>query len=139
MLKTNLNDLFETNTSVEEDGVWQELKPGQRVKIRAFSAKAVVDLREVLRKPYAALERFNKIPDEAMEEISRKVIAGAVIADWEGIMGEDDDGKPVEIPYNADNAYAILKAMPRFGTWVVSVSMDAQNYKDAVREDGAKN
>lgn len=143
MLKTNLNELFETDKNSEEDGVWIDIDTGTRIKIRAYSAKAVSDLRENLMRPFNMLQRAGgKIPDDKSEEIGLRVVAGAVIADWSGIkgvQGEGEEAREVEIPYSEENAYTLLKDMPRFANFIIGISMDGQNYKDALREEGAKN
>jgi len=143
IFKTNLDEMFLTDKESEEDGIWVEVDTTKSLKIRANSAKAVTDLREQLMKPYAMLQRSGgKLSDDKSEEIGLRVIAGGVIADWKGIEsieGEGEDAKAVPINYSADNAYKLLKAMPRFANFVVGISMDGQMYKDTVREDGVKN
>lgn len=145
MIKTNLTGLFSTDRESEEEGIWvdvDKLPDGTltRLKIRSFSAKAVSELREQLMRPYQMLQRTGaKVPDDVTEDVGLQVIAGAVIADWTGVIGEDDKGEPVAIPYTKDNALDLLKAMPRFANFVVQISMDGQTYKNGLREDGAKN
>ncbi len=137
---TNLNNLFATDRDTEENGIWVDVDQKVRVKVRAYSAKAVVELREQLMRPYAILQRTGaKIPEDKSDEIGLKVVAGGVIADWAGVTGEDDKGKEVEIPYTAENAFSLLEAMPRFANFIVGVAMDAQMYKEALHEDSAKN
>lgn len=141
--KTNLDDLFSTDRESEEDGIWVDVDTTKRVKIRAYAAKAVSELRDTLMRPYAMLQRTGtKIPDDASEEIGLKVLAGSVIVDWSGIVGyegEGDKAKEVPIPYSPDNAYDLLKAMPRFANFVIGIAMDREFYKTSLREDGVKN
>lgn len=142
-----LHDIFATNQSTEEAGAWVNLTPTIKLKLRAFNAKAVTDLREKLMKPYVLLQRSGqKIPDDVSDEIGLKVIAGGVIADWEGIETEaqlGDDGEvlipPAPIAYSADEAFKLLKGLPRMANFVVGISTDAQFYKDEVLSDGVKN
>jgi hypothetical protein len=132
----NLYELFSSDKESEEEGRWVDLTPTLRVKIRSFQAKIVSDTRDRLMKPYQNLVRAaGKLPDEQNEAIGNEVIATAVIADWEGV--KDEAGNDLE--YNKANALKILVELPKFGNWIVSHSMDAQNYKDEVLEDGAKN
>lgn len=131
----NLFDLFSADKESEEDGRWVDLTEVTGFKIRAFGAKAVIDLREKLMRPYANLTRAGlKVPDDKNEEIGLRTIAGAVIADWKGV---EIDGKLVE--FSPENAYTLLKALPRLANFIIGASMDAQNFRDDLREGGAGN
>ena len=133
---SELDDLFSSNADAEENGVWIDVTQTIKMKIRAYSAKAVSDLREQLTKPFQTMLRAGvKIPDEQDKEIGRKVIAGAVIADWKGIT----DAEGVEVPYSSSEALATLTRLPKMLNFVIGISTDAQFYKDALQEDGAKN
>lgn len=136
MSMTELDNLFASNEDAEENGVWVDVTPTIKLKIRSFSAKAVNDLREKLTKPFRSMIRAGTpIPEEQDREIGRKVIAGAVIADWKGI--KDADG--AEVPYSAEEALATLTRLPKMVNFVIGISTDAQFYKDDLQEDGAKN
>ena len=151
-MTNELDDIFATDKNAEEDGVWVELTPTIKLKIRAYGAKVVTDLRDKLMKPYTLLQRSGqKIPDATSERISLEVIAGAVIVDWTmpGAPQTDADGNPVldadgnpvvtMLPYTPAAAYDTLKRLPRMANFVIGISTDAQFYKNEVTEDGAKN
>lgn len=132
----NLFEIFASNKETEEHGRWVELGSGTAFKLRAFGAKAVSDLRDDLMKPYQQLVRVgSKIPEDKNEEIGLRVLAGAVIADWKNVKNAAGE----VVPYSADEAYAILKALPKMASFVIQFSLEAQNYKDEVREDGVGN
>lgn len=132
----NIFDMFSTNKGLEEEGQWIELDADVAIKIRAMGSKAVSECREALVKPYAMLIRAGqKIPDDKNEEIGFRVIAEAVIADWRGITNAEG----VVVPYSADEAFAIVKALPNFAGFVAGFSAEAQNYKDKLHGDSAKN
>lgn len=132
----NLFDIFASDKESEEEGRWIELGMGTSLKLRAFGAKAVVDLRENLMKPFQQLVRVGgKIPDEKNEEIGLKVLAGAVIADWKNVKNAEGE----VVPYSADEAYAILKALPKMASFVIQFSLEGQNFRDESKEDGAGN
>ncbi|AFU86574.1 tail assembly chaperone [Caulobacter phage CcrRogue] len=138
-IKIDMLDLFSTDRESEEAGTWIFLDEAEEVgfKIRALGAKAVLDLRDDLTKKYQSLLRAGgKLPDEKVEEINLKVIAGGVLADWKGIVVGGE-----EVPYSPDNAYAVL-SNPKLGKmagFIAQHSTDAQNYRDGTREDAAKN
>lgn len=132
----NLFELFAGNKDLEEEGRWIDLDDQTAIKIRAFGCQAVIDLRDKEMKPYQALLRAGaEIPKDKNEDIGLKVIAGAIIADWKGIRNAE--GKIV--PYSADEAYHILKALPKFAGFVINYSTEAQNFKEELREDSAGN
>ncbi|AXQ69741.1 tail assembly chaperone [Caulobacter phage CcrSC] len=136
-----LDDLFATDTSAEEDGVWVDVTPTLKFKIRAYSAKVVGDLREKLIKPFQSMIRAGvPIPNDQNEDIALKVIAGAVLADWQGLTAKGEDGKDVEVPYSAATALEYLKRLPKLANFVVGIATDTAFYKaEELREDGAKN
>jgi len=132
----NLFDIFAVDKESEEDGRWIELGSGTAFKLRAFGAKAVSDLRDNLMKPYAQLVRVGgKIPDDKNEEIGLKVLAGAIIADWKNVKNAAGE----LVPYSSDEAYAILKALPKMASFVIQFSLEGQNFRDETNADAAGN
>lgn len=132
-----LDDLFATDKTTEEDGAWVDVADGIRFKIRAYRAKQVVDLREKLAKPYQAVIRAGgEIPADKQEEIGLQVIAGAVLADWQGV--KDATGE-ADLAYSGENALATLRRLPRMSDFIISISTDRQFYKDSLREESAGN
>lgn len=138
-MATTLEDLFETNLKAEEDGVWVDLGD-MSFLIRSYSAKAAQDLRDTLQRPYQAMLRTpnGKIPDDISENINLKVLAGAILANWV-INTTDAEGTITAEPYSPEAALERMRKLPRFANWVAQQSLDAQNYKDAVTADSAKN
>lgn len=132
----DLFDMFASNKESEEAGRWVELGSGTSFKIRAFGAKAVSDLKDELSKPYAQLVRAGqKIPEDKNEEIGLKVLAGSIIADWKNVKNAAGE----VVPYSKDEAYAILKALPKLANFIISFSLEGQNYRDEAKEEGAGN
>lgn len=132
----DLFDLFASNKESEEAGRWVELGSGTSFKIRAFGAKAVSDLRDDLMKPYAQLLRVgSKIPEDKNEEIGLKVLAGSVVADWKNVKNAAGE----IVPYSKDEAYAIMKALPKLAAFIVQFSLEGQNFRDEAKEEGAGN
>lgn len=131
----DLFDLFDTNRDSEESGVWIDLNGVTKFKVRAFNAKAVVDLRDNLMKPYQTMIRAGlEIPEDKNEEIGLRVIAGGVIADWAGVEIDGD-----EILYSSDAAYTLLKKLPKLANFIAQSAMNTQNFRDEAREESAKN
>ena len=133
----DLFDLFKSNSkSAEENGTWMELNADTGFKIRALHSKIVTDKREELMKPFQMMIRSGaKLPDEKNEEIGLRVIASAVLADWKGIKNADKK----LVKYSEDEAYAILKALPKMASAILNWSTESANYQDELVEDNAKN
>lgn len=131
----DLFDLFDTNRESEESGVWIDLNGVTKFKVRAFNAKAVVDLRDNLMKPYQTLIRAGlEIPEAKNEEIGLKVLAGGIIADWSGV---EIGGEAVA--YSADAAFAILTKLPRLANFIAQSAMNTKNFRDEALEAGVGN
>lgn len=126
---------FGSDTSLEEDGFWWDLNGTTKFKIRAFSAKIVNDRREKELKPFQQMIRAGvDIPEDKDKEIGLKVIAGAVIADWAGVVIAGE-----VVPYSEANALILLKALARLANLIARQSASAENYRVELREDGVKN
>ena len=140
-MSSTLEDLFATDQTAEENGVWIDLGD-MKFLIRSYSCKAAVDLREKLQKSWQPILRTpnGKIPDDEAEKINLKVLAGAIIADWKIPSGTPAEGEQQQYEkFTADAAYEKMKAMPRFASWVAQQAIDAQNYKNSAAEDALGN
>lgn len=140
-MSSMLDDLFASNKTAEEDGIWVSVTPTFKLKIRSYQSKAVSDLRDKLVKPYQHMLRQGlKIPTEQSEEIGLQVIAGAVLVGWEGLVGKDAEGKEFDVPYSADTAYAEIKRLTKLADFIISIATDASFFRDDdLKSDGAKN
>lgn len=112
---------YKTNKVAEENGVWVVFDDDVEVKVARLNNKKARDLRRTLEKPY---RNFSTIPDKAAEEILIKVVAQAVIKDWKGVT--DEDG--AVIPFNAENAIAVLTEYPDFLNDVVNAAMARETF-----------
>jgi hypothetical protein len=128
--------LFSSDKESEETGRWLDLTDTTGFKIRAFGAKAVTDLRDNLMKPYTALLKAGaKVPDEKTDEIGLRVLSGAIVADWKGVKNAAGE----MVPYSPEEAYKIVKALPKLASAIIQFSLEGQNFKDEVREEAAGN
>lgn len=99
--KTDLRSVFGSNKAKEEDGVWVEIAPGVRLRIRRANSDAAMEVLKRLRKPYGKMQ---KIPDHIAEQITHKYVAEGLISDWEGIVLNGEDLGP----YNAEKAFKLV-------------------------------
>lgn len=135
-LNPELYEIFSTDSESEEAGIWVDLTDEISFKVRSIGSKAVLDKREELMRPFQSLIKTGgKVPEKKNEEIGRKVIAGAVIADWKGLS--DTEGGPLE--YSFENALRVITELPRFANFVIGISTEHENYRQVNREEDAKN
>ena len=72
----DLTEIFATDSESEEEGIWVDVTDEIAFKIRAIGAKAVVERREELMRPFQGIIKAGgKVPEAKNEEIGRKVLA----------------------------------------------------------------
>lgn len=130
-LKTNLHKNYATSSDKEENGTWQEFEGGIRLKIRRLNSQASLDARKEAEKPYTSQLRQKNPPADILEKVLVAQLAFGVIADWEGIEG--DEGP---IPYSGETAFELLsdESLKDFRGEVLSFSLN----KDAFRAEDVK-
>ncbi|TFZ81587.1 hypothetical protein [Candidatus Macondimonas diazotrophica] len=132
----SLYDTYATNKAAETEGTWVEFGPNLRLKLRRFSCPQAKAVRTRLEKPYTGLLRSGgSIPDEDLENITERVIAEAIIVDWEGATGPD--GEPLEC--TTETKLKVLKDLPDFRNQVAAVALDRDTFKAALDEGSVKN
>lgn len=144
----DLDASFGSDIESEEDGIWADLNGKTKFKIRAFNAKAVIEKRDALLKPYQTMIRAGlKIPEKQEKDINLKIVAGAVLVDWDGVQisrvvkQEDGTEKIVKelVPYSEASAITLFEKLPKFADFIAKYSMNTENYRTELREDSAGN
>lgn len=125
---------------VDVKEVWTDFPglPGFRVKVANLSRKELTNLRKRCtsqkfdRKTRQLVETLDE--DKFIVEFSRSVIKG-----WEGLTLEhletllliDTDGKDMaeELPFNEENAEALVSSSTEFDTWLNEVVFDLDNFR----------
>ncbi|MBB5277785.1 hypothetical protein HNR26_003874 [Rhizobium rosettiformans] len=130
-LKTNLHKNYATSSDKEENGTWQEFEGGIRLKIRRLNSQASLDARKEAEKPYTSQLRQKNPPTDILEKVLITQLAFGVIADWEGIEGEEGP-----IPYSGETAFELLsdESLKDFRGEVLSFALN----KDAFRAEDVK-
>ncbi|MDX0267609.1 hypothetical protein GOC13_07165 [Sinorhizobium meliloti] len=128
VLKTNLHKNYATDSGKEENGTWQDFDGGIRLKIRRLSSQASMDARKEAEKPYTSQLRSKNPPSDILEKVLIAQLAFGVIADWEGIGGEDGP-----IPYSGDVAFEILsdEELRDFRGEVLSFALNKDSFRKA--------
>ena len=119
---------FATDKNLENEGIWEDLGGGARIKVARSGNENYTKRFSELMKPHRRAIKRNTMSDKKAEKILIKVLAETILVDWEGIM---EDG--VEIAYSVENAIRILTEYKDFRDIVIDVSEAMENYK--IRED----
>ena len=123
------------------DGVWCDYGNGVKMKIRRISCPESVAVRNRLIAELKEGYKGDKVIDEEdASAMGSKIIAEAIIVDWEGISEIDDDGKEIEYPYNYENAYNMLTddAYMALFIWISEQANRFENYRYNIRKRDEK-
>lgn len=136
-------DLFETDTSVEQEGLRLDYGPVWFKVARAGGANT--RYRDVLRQRMAPHKRAlatETMSDELAEKIIKDVFAETVILDWgspkfgEGKI-EGKDGKPID--FSADAVKELFKTLPDLASDVMQQAQSVALFRKAVADIDAGN
>lgn len=117
-MSSALRRMFNTDLSLERKGIWLQYSEDCEILIaRAGGAnKTFVKLIQRLSKPHRRAIQTESMDEKLLENLFIEAYAKAILLDWKGvtkdiITGEDKDAKE-ELTFNADNAAAVLRALP---------------------------
>lgn len=127
-MKTNLDKLFKTNSTLERDGVDFALDDKTSFKIRRFNLQnpRVKAAMASYYKPYARQVELGTLPQEKSTEITMKLFIEVCLASWEGV--ENEKGEPIEC--NPENALKLFKSLPDLFETLWKHANDFANYKE---------
>ena len=127
-MKTNLDSLFKTNETIEQEGIWFEVATGVAFLIKRFGGYNSPKIKAALTKYYKPYARQieNGTMDQAKEkEIMVKVFVESCVLDWKGI---EIDG--VATPFSTAECVKLLVALPEMSDLLIQYATDYKNYKD---------
>lgn len=139
-MKTNLNNIFETDEIAEQEGFELEVYEGDTVvKImlaRAGGANKKFATRLQARlKPYKRKIDLGQMDDEIAEDILTRTISETLVLGWTGVLDENDE----EVPCNKENAYALLSALPGLRDLIYEEAQRISNFQSVERETNSGN
>jgi hypothetical protein len=130
-------DRYNTDRSLEEDGVWVDFGDGLKVQVRRLTSKKSREFRRKLEKPYTAQFRNREMPDSLQEELLNKQVSGVVIVNWEGVANPDKPSEQLE--FSPDNALTMCQKFPDFRDDVLTAAMERTTFEKEQRENARKN
>lgn len=123
----DLNQVFGTDKTLEEEGVWIDMSDTSSIKIARLNNPAFKQQASKLSKKNKIVDNFSNVRDESLI----KLVSETILLDWKEIK---DDGKT--IPYSKENAFNLLKKYNDFVDYVVEQANDIENFrKKEIEED----
>ena len=134
---SELYELYESNPTLENDGVWVSFGKTTRVKIRRMNSQKVREAHKKFSAPHSHYDRSGRdMPDDVTDDIAVSVIADAVIADWEVL---DKGGKPLSNSFKVKYETISDSKLKNFRDAIAYVSTNQASYKSEMDEDSEGN
>ena len=132
---SSIYDDFQTNESLEEDGVWvpigdMEFKLkyiGNKNFVKAFDQKA--------RRYRRGATGEVRIPEGKAKEIFYELYAKYIVVDWKGVIDRNGD----VLPFSVENCIRIFTDLPRFFLEIKAQSEALANFKENSAEEESGN
>lgn len=154
----SMYDLFQTDTSLETKGVYQDYGTFRVLLARAGGSNKKFERElEAKVKPFKRAIQTDTMDDEVAKKLFQDVFAKTVVLGWE--VAVDAKGKPVPrsydgevtwasgmhgknndiIPFNVENTVATFKALPELFNDLKAQSEKFSLYRQSVLEEDVKN
>lgn len=140
-----LRKMFETDKSVEKDGIWIEYAPGVEVRIaRAGGAnKRFAKTMKRLSQPYRRALQTNSIDENILLGLFIKGYARAIVLEWKGftkdLITHDDADADTVLDLNQENCEAVLQEQPDLFADIQKAGDDISLFRAEINEADSKN
>lgn len=136
-METNLDQLFKTDSTLEQDGVDFVIVPEDKSKIppveevsfrlRRFNSRnpRVKAAMASYYKPYSRQVEMGTLPVEKSEEITQKLFIDVCLVSWTGVKE-----KGVDLECNKANALALFKRLPDMFEALWTYANNFENFKE---------
>lgn len=122
----SLYDIFETNTTLESNGIWIDYGDAGKFLISRANASNTKYKRsvEAKTKPYRRQIETGTLPDGVDGRIMREVFVDSIIKDWHGVV--DRSGKALD--FNKENAIQLFTDLPELLTDLTEQATKLSNF-----------
>lgn len=140
-----LRRMFETDESVEKEGIWLDYAPGVEVRIaRAGGAnKRFAKVMTRLSKPYRRALQTNSVDESILLELFIKAYARTIVLAWKGftkdLITHDDADADIPLDFNQENCEAFLREQPNLFTDIQKASDDISLFRTEILEGDSGN
>jgi hypothetical protein len=128
-MKTNLDSLFKTDSSLEKDGIWFDISPEIAFHLRRFGGSNAQKVKQAMakyHKPYAKLIEADRLGIEETNLVMAKVFVDSCLISWKGI--KDEEGK--DIAYSFDNAVKLFTDLPELFNTLFNYCSGVESFKE---------
>lgn len=127
-MKTNLDSLYKTNSSMEKEGIWVMISTDVGFLLRRFGGANNDKLKLALakyHKPYARQIEKGTLDSKLEEKLMTTAFVESCIADWKGV---EIDGKETE--FSKEVAIEFFLSLPDLTNELLSQSQNVDNYRE---------
>ena len=126
-MKTNLDLLFKTSDTLEQEGVDFAINEKTSFRLRHFSQNNPKIKAALAKhyKPYARQVQLGTLDQKKETEINVKVFSDCCLVSWQGV---EIDG--VEVECNRENALALFSRLPALFEALWKHANDYNNYRE---------
>jgi hypothetical protein len=147
-----LYNQFETDSSVEKEGVWADYGDF-RIKVRHAGGanRSYSTLLEATMKPYRRAIEQGSFPEERSKQLLMQIYSKSIVSDWETSQGDDEiTGNTIWVsgieakdgsllPVTPENIEQTFKNLPNLFLDIVQMASSAAAYRIIDLEADAKN
>lgn len=126
-MKTNLDNLFKTDATLEKNGVWFDLNQKTGFLIRPFKGTnpRIKAAMAKYYKPFARQIENDALDMDKQREININLFMDVCLVDWKGV---EIDAKDVK--YSRDEGLKLFTALPELFDTLWKHAQDYKNYKE---------
>jgi hypothetical protein len=126
-MKTNLDQFYKTDQSMEKDGIWFSFSDDIGFKMKrfgGFNASSVKAAMSKYYKPYARQIKNGMLPPEKEREVMVRTFVESSITDWRGI---EIDGE--EVDFNPAKCIELLISLPDLADTLIEYATSFEHFK----------
>lgn len=130
----DIRKIFETDKSLEKEGVWVPYGDDIEFKIARTGNPASKREYQKLIAPYGGSTKVSLIGEKIANKITLKVVAKTLLVDWRNVQENEKT-----IPYDIEKAFEYLEKYPDLLSFVMEISQEMAVYKSIGDEEAEGN
>lgn len=127
-------DSYSVNDKDSVEGKWVPIGKDAELKIARLNNEPYRDFIKKKLKPYKSAMRAGAVDEDVINAVVVQAMARHILLDWKGLK---ESGKP--LIYSIEECERVLRDKEQFRELVAALANDADLFRDAELEDGAKN
>jgi hypothetical protein len=133
----SLYSLFETVDNLENEGIFLEISPGVKFKVRRMGGKnkKYSEVMAKLSRPYKRQIDQGLLEEQTARKLLQRAFIRTVLCGWEGVT----DKNGVDLQYTEENAETIFTDLPDLFDVLQEEAQKLSNFKEEEIGDTVKN